>query len=385
MSNLVPQRITQARELAGQTKTDLAEKLNVSVAAVSQWENGSKNPADENLICISRILNVPLALLFVPIPKELSCRGPITFRARSASKTSLRKRAQRLSEMVAEIFLWLEKWVTFPATSLPEISSMEDPEAAASECRRAWGLSDRPIGKLGELLESKGIRLSGASFGDIRFDAYSCIVSGRPFVFLGSEKLDRARSRFDAGHELGHLLLHQHYSDEELQQLGKDAEAQANAFAGAFLMPAETFSKDLLDTKLDAFKRIKPKWGVSIQAMVRRAHDLDLISQETYEKHNLNMSTYGWRRARSEPLDETVPIVNKTLGKRSLELLITSTKIKAWEIPSELPLPESVFESVFEAKPRAMVPMELNDVIVKGVFPTQIDSPELPGLEKPGA
>src|SRR5438270_66653 len=101
MSTPIPQRITQARELAGQTKTELAEKLKVSVAAVSQWENGSKNPADDNLICISRTLSVPLALLFIAIPKELSCRGPLTFRAHSASKTSLRKRAQRLAEMVA--------------------------------------------------------------------------------------------------------------------------------------------------------------------------------------------------------------------------------------------------------------------------------------------
>jgi Zn-dependent peptidase ImmA (M78 family)/DNA-binding XRE family transcriptional regulator len=370
MNNALPERITQARELSGLTKTDLADRLKVSVAAVSQWENGSKTPTDENLFSICRVLNVPMALLLTPVPKEISRRGPLTFRATSAVKTALlRRQAQRLSEMVAEAFIWLEKWVSFPNAMLPELSSLTDPEQAAVECRRAWGLGDRPIAKLGELLESKGIRLCSAAFGDVRFDAYSCIISGRAFAILGNEKQDRARSRFDAAHELGHLLMHQHYSDDELEQIEQEVEKQANAFASAFLMPAETFSRDVLDTRLDGFKRLKPKWGVSIQAMVRRARDLELITEETYERHFRNMSAQGWRRAKGEPLDETVPLTNRSLGKKSLELLNASNKIKPWEIAGELPLPDNVLESVFDTNLKTLVPDELNQVIVRGVFP----------------
>jgi Zn-dependent peptidase ImmA (M78 family)/DNA-binding XRE family transcriptional regulator len=369
MKAALAERVTQARELAGKTKTELADALKVSVAAVSQWENGSKNPDDEHLLALSGVLNVPMALLFTPIPKELAIRGPLTFRARKAAKTVLlRRQAQRLSEMVAEAFIWLENWVSFPNAMLPEVPSLDDPEAAAKECRRAWGLGDRPIAKLGELLESKGIRLCSASFGDVRFDAYSCIVSGRAFAFLGDQKEDRARSRFDAGHELGHLLMHQHYSDEELEPMEDEVEKQANAFASAFLMPAETFSRDVIDTRLDGFKRLKPKWGVSIQAMVKRAKDLDLISEATYAKHYRNMSAQGWRRAKGEPLDETVPSTNRSLGKKSLELLNASNKIRPWEISGQLPLPDSILESVFGTNLKAMLPPELDDVIVKGVF-----------------
>ena len=39
-------------------------------------------------------------------------------------------------------------------------------------------------------------------------------------------------SRFDAAHELGHLVLHRHGPPR-----GIEAERQANAFASAFLMP----------------------------------------------------------------------------------------------------------------------------------------------------
>lgn len=368
----LPERIAQARELAGQTKTDLAKHLFVTVAAVSQWENGSKTPTDENLLSLSRALKVPAAMLLAPIPKEIYLRGPITFRARSAAKTALlRRQAQRLSEMVAEVFLWLERWVAFPQVTIPEVADCSNPESAANDCRRAWGLGDRPIAKLGELLESKGIRLCSASFGDIRFDAYSCIVSGRPFVFLGDEKQDRARSRFDAAHELGHLLLHQHYSEHEMEQMDESVEKQADAFASAFLMPRETFIRDVVDTRLDAFKRLKPKWGVSIQAMVRRARDLQIISQETYERHCRNMGVQGWRRPNGEPLDDTVPAINRSLGKRSLELLNASNKIKPWEISSELPVPDSVLDSVFGPELKTMVPDELNKIIAIDFTPQQ--------------
>src|SRR5438105_1940142 len=121
MSTALPERITQARELAGLTKTDLAGKLDVSVAAVTQWENGTKNPTPENLLALGQVLNVPVALLLLPIPEQLLRRGPITFRARSAAKTRLlRRRAERLAEMVAEAFIWLEQWVSFPNAPLPE-------------------------------------------------------------------------------------------------------------------------------------------------------------------------------------------------------------------------------------------------------------------------
>src|SRR5688572_21594944 len=106
MNTALPERITQAREWAGKTKTELAGLLNVSVAAVTQWENGTKKPTTENLIAISQALDVPMALLLTKIPEELSRRGPLTFRARSAAKTAmLRRRAQRLAEMIAEAYM----------------------------------------------------------------------------------------------------------------------------------------------------------------------------------------------------------------------------------------------------------------------------------------
>jgi hypothetical protein len=96
------------------------------------------------------------------------------------------------------------------------------------------------------------------------------------------------------------------------------------------------------------FKRLKPKWGVSIQAMIYRAKTLELITEETFERHFRNMSARGWRKAKAEPLDETIPLVNRSLGKSTLELLEKNNVINIWEILSDLPLPNTVFQSVFD-------------------------------------
>lgn len=349
MSSANPERIAQLREFAGLSKTDLAQKLEVSVAAVFQWEDGSKNPTPANLVSIAQELGVDVKLLLKPVPSVvLTRRGATIFRAQSAAKTAqMNRRATRFAEMTSELFMMLEKWVTFPRWDLPRVLPTNI-EKAATDCRKMWGLGNLPITKLGELFESKGIRLCSVEFGDARCDAYSCIIDGNPFMFMGTEKQDRARARFDLAHELGHLFFHQHLSEDEIKKNSKEIEDQAHQFAGAFLMPKETFTKDVVDTSVEGFKRLKPKWGVSIQAMVYRARTLKLISEDTFNRHFRNISARGWRKAKAEPLDETVPLVNRSLGKNSLELLENNKVINIWEIISDLPLPNSVFKSVFE-------------------------------------
>jgi Zn-dependent peptidase ImmA (M78 family)/transcriptional regulator with XRE-family HTH domain len=349
MSTANPERIAQLREFAGLSKTDLAKRLELSVAAVSQWEDGCKNPTTTNLISIAQNLGVDVKLLMKPVPSViLTRRGATIFRAQSAAKTAqMNRRATRFAEMVSELFMLLEKWVDFPTVELPRVVPTNI-EKAAGDCRKMWGLGNLPISKLGELFESKGIRLCSVEFGDQRCDAYSCIIDGRPFTFLGTEKQDRARARFDLAHELGHLLFHQHLSEDEILKNSKEIEDQAHQFAGAFLMPKETFSKDVVDTSVEGFKRLKPKWGVSIQAMVYRAHTLGLISEETFNRHFRNIAARGWRKAKAEPLDEIIPPVNRSLGKNSLALLQKNDVVDIWEIISDLPLPKSVFKSVFD-------------------------------------
>lgn len=372
MSAVLPERIAQARELQGLTKTDIASALGVSPAAVAQWESGVKTPTAENLAALARIVRFPIAAFQRAQPVGFSQPGPVSFRGCSDAKTRrANMRAEQLAKLVAEAYVWLGERVAMPQPNLPEMASEQiSAEEAAQACRRAWNLGDRPILKLGELLESHGIIVARATFDGEKLDAFSCMVSGRPFIFLGSDKQDRARSRFDAAHELGHLVRHQHYTERHLSDSEdhKTLEQDANAFASAFLMPAETFGKEVFDTTLNGFLRLKERWGVSVQAMVFRSFELGLIDE--YRKTELfrQMSAKGWRKAKGEPLDELVPEVNNSVGKRGIELLTQNRIMQLWEIPSEVPFPDEVLHAAFDIEPSDFdLPVAPNVVLLSSI------------------
>jgi Zn-dependent peptidase ImmA (M78 family) len=119
-----------------------------------------------------------------------------------------------------------------------------------------------------------------------------------PVVVLGSDKKDRARSRFDAAHELAHLVMH----GEQIWGI-KEVETQAHRFAAGFLMPAEEIRYQL-PTTVDwpTLFDLKRHWQVSLAALLMRARTLGRMSERTYLTAVKATSARGWRRVEPVPL-----------------------------------------------------------------------------------
>ncbi|MFB9984973.1 ImmA/IrrE family metallo-endopeptidase [Mesorhizobium kowhaii] len=120
-------------------------------------------------------------------------------------------------------------------------------------------------------------------------DAFSVWRGEKPYVFLISQK-SAERSRFDAAHELGHLVLHKHAAPN-----GLEAEKQANEFAAAFLMPEGPLRAVGRITGLPKVVELKRAWSVSVAAMTYRLHELGLVSKWTYQQLFMEISRRGWR------------------------------------------------------------------------------------------
>ena len=118
----------------------------------------------------------------------------------------------------------------------------------------------------------------------------------RPIIVLNPVKDDYYRQRFDAAHELGHLIMH-----HDAEPGGKVAEEQANRFASEFLMPAEEIAPFLpISTAGKAWAtlaELKEYWGVSLAALLYRARALGVMSDVSYRNAVIRMSQNGWRRA----------------------------------------------------------------------------------------
>lgn len=73
-NNVFGKRLKMLREEANMSRATLAEKLNTSLSAISQYETGSRIPSDEIKISIAKIFDVSLDYLMglSPIKNEKS-------------------------------------------------------------------------------------------------------------------------------------------------------------------------------------------------------------------------------------------------------------------------------------------------------------------------
>ncbi len=147
------------------------------------------------------------------------------------------------------------------------------------------------------LLESHGVVTARFRFQASKVDAFSMPFTNRSIVVLGADKGHRDRSRFDAAHELGHLVLLRWVQPGE-----RLWEWEAHRFAAAFLMPADDIAP-LLPTKPDwrRLLELKATWHVSLAALLMRAKILGVMSDTAYLSGIKAMSAKGWRK--DEPGD----------------------------------------------------------------------------------
>lgn len=340
-------RLREAREARGLTAIVLADLTNVTRAAISQYENGHQSPSPEIMREISRALNVPLQRFLRPM--VVRNRGAIFYRCMNSATKRARARAERQYDWLRDIVEFLEKYVRFPEVRYPTSEVPAEPvrienetiDELATDARRFLGLGDGPISNVTWLLENNGAVLSRIELGAATLDAFSewHWEDKRPFVILAADKESAARTKFDAAHELGHLLLHRRINPALLNQNAcfKLVEAQANRFASAFLLPASSFGSEFYAPSLDAFRSLKQRWGVSISAMIMRSSQLGLINEEQQKRLWMNMARRKWKA--KEPLDDILEPEAPRFLKRCLETLLDRRIMTPQELSFQLGIP----------------------------------------------
>jgi Zn-dependent peptidase ImmA (M78 family)/DNA-binding XRE family transcriptional regulator len=282
--------------MRGLTKVELADRIDVSTAAVGQYESAKSRPRKGVLAQISIALGFPVAFFEARDPVQKVSEDATNFRRlRSVSRRS-RNRLLAQVRVLADVLTVLEDHVELPEVDLPESSTPldrreEDIEAAAGKLRQAWGLGDAPIDSIVRLIESHGVLIAQLASENDGVDAFSLLLRDRPLIVLVKDKADAARSNFDAAHELGHLLLH-----HDAEPANVVREHEANAFASAFLMPATAMLREL-PGRVDwqALMALKRRWHVSLQALLYRARTLGRISESAYKRAMVRISAAGWR------------------------------------------------------------------------------------------
>ncbi|MEU6655672.1 XRE family transcriptional regulator [Streptomyces sp. NPDC046900] len=293
-------RLRTARELAGLTQTQLARKSGLTSAAISQFESGAARPSPDTSGVLARVLAVPPEFFREAMVE--SHEG--FFRSLRRTSVSDRRRARAIAHVAHDLAVHASSAQWFRTCDVPmlPVSGLQaqraEIEGTAARVRAMWGLPAGPIADVVGLLETHGVAVTRLPLGNTDVDAFSLPFSDHPVVVLGTDKNDRARSRFDSAHELAHLVLH----GEQIWGV-KEVETQAHQFAAAFLMPAEDI-RDQLPTKVDwpALFALKRQWQVSLAALLMRARTLGRMSENTYLSAIKAASARGWRRTEPVPL-----------------------------------------------------------------------------------
>ena len=287
-----PSRLSLARRRRGHTQVGLAKLIDCDARLVRKWERGDHEPSAEHLAKLVDVLGFGERFFALPDSEDLS-EEIISFRKLTKTCRADRERAVAAGELAFDLNAWLEAHFDLPAPDVPDLREFEgEPEAAAIALRNYWGLGDRPITHMIALLEVKGVRVFSLAEQSRHLDAYSFWKGGRPFIFLNTSKSSE-RSRFDAAHELAHLVLHTHGTPQ-----GREQEIEAQAFAGSFLMPRETVKARAPHVvTVPRLIEMKHHWNVALSALAYRLREINHISDWQYRSLCISIQKAGYRTA----------------------------------------------------------------------------------------
>lgn len=349
----VAARLVQARRARGLTAVSLAEMLGVTSTTISQYEHGKQAPRPEITERLSTVLNVPTPLFVLPYQAVAGERAT-KWRSNATAAKFARERAEVRLEWLREVVAYFSTYLDFPRLNIPAIDAPQDfrelthaqIDAAASVCRAHWGLGSGPAPDLVLLLESNGVIVTRVNLNAEGLDAFSeWMPNDLPYVFLGNDAGVGVRSRFDAAHEIGHLILHRFVSKKQFAkpEYFKLLEKQAHRFAAEFLLPKEQFFRELWAPTLDAFASLKPRWKTSIKGMIVHSHRHGLLSDTQYQRAMIN---YNRRWKSGETDDHMIPIERPRFLARCFDMLISQGIRSKDQIVADLPYPQIDLEEL---------------------------------------
>lgn len=283
----------------GLTQAQVSEVTGISQATLSKLESGLFDIDDEKWDQLADLMGVP-STAFFDITESAAPARIFHRKRKTTPQTAVKKVAAELSLVRLRVRDLLgEQRTTLKVHDLD--GGFTTPQEVAVLVRAELGAGNEPIADLVCLLESAGAVVLRWPLEAIQVDAVASWQDGTVPVILVGEHVPADRQRFTMAHELGHAVMH----DSE----ATDAqEKEADAFAAEFLLPAERLRAEWpSQPSLETLLPLKRRWGISLAALIRRAHDASLITETEYRNWSIQLSTAGMHRREPEPTERENP------------------------------------------------------------------------------
>ena len=337
---------------------DVANHVDVSRQFIHRLEVGRDSPNPDLAEKLASTLHVYPEFFFDKslsvLPEEI-----FHFRRLATTKVAVRESVRAKGDLFHKFVLAIDSRVLLPPVSFPAIDAgtTNDIERATETCRSEWGLGLGPIDNMIRVAENAGAVVTTFRGVSSQVDALS-IPARRPVIVINDEKGSACRIRFDIGHEIGHLVLHEGRVTGD-----RVSESEANRFASAFLVPRSSFVKEfpkIIGPRLPwkELIRMKLRWKVSKAALIYRAHQLELLDDGTFKRWLLALYKEGEKTGEREDkqiqheqpelIGNSVRYVEKALGQ---DVIAIGKSIGLREKLLEQFLPINFFSSVNQLVP----------------------------------
>ena len=302
---ITPNVLKWARESARMTEEIAAAKASVPLDKLKEWEAGTSQPTIRQAQTLAKAYKRPFALFFLPeIPRDFQ---PLQDFRKSGSK-SLTTSSIFIIREIQQKQAWIsDVYSENNEDKLPFVGRFtinDNPQKVAQDIlttlkiNPAFYKSENPIKEWIDSAETKGIFISRTSFIHSRLKLDSEELQGfaiadphAPFVFVNSDDWN-APQLFTLVHELAHIWIAETGISNEIEPELKNkekfnpVELFCNEVAANALMPTEivqSFDTTSFQSSKDVFK-IAKILGVSSFALLVRALNLNIISNQTYQK-----------------------------------------------------------------------------------------------------
>ena len=270
----------------------------ITKQALSKYELGKAKPSPVVLNKLAAALGIKAAYLwsepsfsvrFIAYRKGSGLLKGEQKRVESVVIQSLEDR-MRLQDLTGE-----SNGALLPIRKL-NVRKIADAELAAGTMRESWRIGQAPIANVTDLLEDHLVHVLEVEANE-KFDGISAVVLNgedniKAAVVVSRPAIAGERQRLNLAHELGHLVLN--ISKET------DEEKAAFRFAAAFLAPAESLYKEVGNKRVfiqpEELLILKRRFGISMQALLYRLHDLGVITDSYYKKWCMDINRLRWRK-----------------------------------------------------------------------------------------
>ncbi len=320
---MIGRRLKQLRLARNLSLEALAAAMGgiVTKQAISKYENNKAQPSQVVLAKLADVLGVKAAYLFQEPNINVEF---IAYRKHTHLLKKEQKRVQNIIEQALEDRVRLQELSgQFNSSMIPvkkwHVDDLQDAERAAEELRVQWKLGLDPIGNTCNTLEEHGLAVIAVDANE-KFDGISAIAYDDEHsvkaaaIATRRNNIPGERQRLNMTHELGHVILD--ISDKV------DEESAAFRFGAALLAPRERLIKEVGEKRAliepEELLLLKQQFGLSMQALIYRLHELEIINYSYYKQWWPMFDSLGWRKKEPNELPYEKPTWTRRTALRLL-------------------------------------------------------------------